>query len=123
MFKSRIMGRLVGDPESKTVQTKNGEKTLTIFRVATSNYPDETSFVDVVAWDRNGEIILQNLKKGSQILFDANNKVRKYEDKDKNVRYTTEYKLTEFWFIGGDGKKADAEEVVTAATADEVSPF
>lgn len=81
-----LVGRLVRDPElrpysngnvckfsianGRSYATKGGEK------------KEETSFFNCTAWGRQGEIIHQYCKKGSQVIIEGRLQQRSWEDKE-----------------------------------------
>ena len=76
-----LVGNLTRDPEIRYVD--GGGKAVTKFALAVnrkSKGGDETMFVDIVAWDRLGEICNQYLKKGMSALVEGrprNSQVRR----------------------------------------------
>jgi single-strand DNA-binding protein len=86
-----LIGNLTRDPEIRYVD--GGGKAVTKFALAVnrkSKGGDETMFVDIVAWDRLGEICNQYLKKGMSTLVEGRLVIRKYDDKDGNKRTAVE---------------------------------
>ncbi len=86
-----LVGNLTRDPEIRYVD--GGGKAVTKFALAInrkSKGGDETMYVDIVAWDRLGEICNQYLKKGMSALVDGRLAIRKYDDKDGNKRTAVE---------------------------------
>lgn len=51
---------------------------------------EETTYVDIVAWDKLGETCNTYLKKGSSTLVEGRLVIRSYDDKDGNKRKATE---------------------------------
>ncbi len=86
-----LVGNLTRDPEIRYVD--GGGKAVTKFALAVnrkSKGGDETMFIDIVAWDRLGEICNQYLKKGMSALVEGRLAIRKYDDKDGNKRTAVE---------------------------------
>ena len=86
-----LVGNLTRDPEIRYVD--GGGKAVTKFALAVNRKTkgaDETMFVDIVAWDRLGEICNQYLKKGMSTLVEGRLAIRKYDDKDGNKRTAVE---------------------------------
>jgi single-strand DNA-binding protein len=86
-----LVGNLTRDPEIRYVD--GGGKAVTKFSIAVnrkSKAGDETMFVDIVAWERLGEICNQYLKKGMSALVEGRLSIRKYDDKDGNKRTAVE---------------------------------
>lgn len=81
-----ISGNLTADPQGKIVS--NNVK-LANFTVAVSdrNGPNKektTSFIDVTAWNKTAEIIIQHFVKGSMLSLAGHLKQESYEDKNGN---------------------------------------
>ena len=67
-----LVGNLTRDPEIRYVD--GGGKAVTKFALAInrkSKAGDETMYIDIVAWDRLGEICNQYLKKGMSALVEG----------------------------------------------------
>jgi single-strand DNA-binding protein len=84
-----LVGNLTRDPEIRYTQSG---KAVTKFTLAVNNprNKEETTFVDIVAWDRLGETCNTYLKKGSSALVEGRLVIRSYDDKDGNKRKATE---------------------------------
>jgi len=86
-----LVGNLTRDPEIRYVD--GGGKAVTKFALAVNRKTkqgDETMFIDVVAWDRLGEICNQYLKKGMSTLIEGRLAIRKYETKEGEKRTAVE---------------------------------
>ena len=55
--------------------------------------PEDTLFVDLVAWDKLAETCNTYLKKGMNVLVEGRLVIRSYDDKDGNKRKATEVVL------------------------------
>ena len=108
MNKVILVGRLARDPELRTTNTG---RSMCRFAVAVdrrrskdnqSNQPT-ADFINVVAWDRQAEVINQYLSKGRQIALSGRLSTGSYTAQDGSKRYTTDVMLDEFDFIGGNG--------------------
>ena len=124
-----LVGNLTRDPEIRYVD--GGGKAVTKFAIAVNRKTkqgDDTMFVDIVAWDRLGEICNQYLKKGMSALVEGRLAIRKYDDKDGNKRTAVEVVASDIQMLdskgrssGGDGASynsgADAGPRATAGTA------
>jgi single-strand DNA-binding protein len=84
-----LAGNLTRDPEIRYTQSG---KSVTKFTLAVNNprNKEETTFVDIIAWDRLGETCNTYLKKGSNALVEGRLVIRSYDDKDGNKRKATE---------------------------------
>ena len=93
------MGHLAKDVELRYTQTGKPVATFTV--AATSIYKDQngeakelTSFVNCVAWGKQGEYMSQFMK-GQKVFVQGRMQTRSYEVKDGTKRYVTEV-VTEF---------------------------
>ena len=85
-----FIGRLGRDPESRFTQSG---KTVVNFSVACSENrggEEYTDWVNIVAWDKLGEICAQYLQKGSLVYISGRMQTRKWQDQSGTDRYTTE---------------------------------
>jgi single-strand DNA-binding protein len=86
-----LVGNLTRDPEIRYVD--GGGKAVTKFALAInrkSKAGDETMYIDIVAWDRLGEICNQYLKKGMSTLVEGRLAIRDYTNKDGEKRKAVE---------------------------------
>ena len=86
-----LVGNLTRDPEIRYVD--GGGKAVTKFAIAInrkSKAGDETMYIDIVAWDRLGEICNQYLKKGMSTLVEGRLAIRNYETKEGEKRKAVE---------------------------------
>jgi len=100
-----LVGNLTRDPEIRYTQSGKG---VTSFTLAVNNprNKEETSFVDIVAWDRLGETCNAYLKKGSNCLVEGRLVIRSYEDKDGNKRKATEVVIDNMQMLGSPRDRA-----------------
>ena len=94
-----LVGNLTRDPEIRYTQSG---KAVTKFTLAVNNprNKEETTFVDIVAWDRLGETCNTYLKKGSNTLVEGRLVIRSYDDKDGNKRKATEVVIDNMQMLG-----------------------
>ena len=100
-----LVGNLTRDPEIRYVD--GGGKAVTKFALAVnrkSKGGDETMFIDIVAWDRLGEICNQYLKKGMSTLVEGRLAIRKYDDKDGNKRTAVEVVASDMQMLDSKGR-------------------
>lgn len=106
-----LVGNLTRDPEIRYTQSGKG---VTKFTLAVNNprNKEETTFVDIVAWDRLGETCNTYLKKGSNCLVEGRLVIRSYDDKDGNKRKATEVVIDNMQMLGSrrDGAASSGEE-------------
>jgi len=84
--KAILVGRLTRDPELRYVSggTAVCEISLALGRKwkgTDGQMRDETSFVDVVIWGKQGENVNQYMKKGSQLLVEGRLNQERWEDR------------------------------------------
>ena len=120
-----LVGNLTRDPEIRYVQSGSGvtKFTLAVNRKTKNN--DETTFVDIVAWDNGnyklGETCNTYLKKGMSVLVEGRLVIRSYDDKDGNKRKATEVVIDTMQMLdsrrdnGGNGERSERTERPTAA--------
>jgi single-strand DNA-binding protein len=75
-----LVGRLTRDPEIVKTATQTFYKS-TIATNPTGD-PDKTSFIDIIAKEKQGEALYKYCKKGSQIAITGNLSVYVYTDKN-----------------------------------------
>lgn len=94
-----LVGNLTRDPEIRYTQSG---KAVTKFSLAVNNprNKEETTFVDIVAWDRLGETCNTYLKKGQTTLVEGRLVIRSYDDKDGNKRKATEVVIDNMQMLG-----------------------
>jgi len=100
-----LVGNLTRDPEIRYVD--GGAKGVTKFALAINRKTkggDETMYVDIVAWDRLGEICNQYLKKGMSALVEGRLVIRKYDDKDGNKRTAVEVVASDMQMLDSKGR-------------------
>lgn len=102
-----LVGNLTRDPEIRYTQSGKG---VTKFTLAVNNprNKEETTFVDIVAWDRLGETCNTYLKKGSNCLVEGRLVIRSYDDKDGNKRKATEVVIDNMQMLGSPRDRAAA---------------
>ena len=98
-----LVGNLTRDPEIRYTQSG---KAVTKFTLAINNprNKEETTYVDIVAWDRLGETCNTYLKKGSSALVEGRLVIRSYDDKDGNKRKATEVVIDNMQMLGSRGE-------------------
>ncbi len=78
-----LVGNLTRDPEIRYVNS--GSAAVTKFRIAVNPNkrdakPEDTMYVDIVAWERLAETCNSFLKKGSPVLVEGRLSIRSYDD-------------------------------------------
>lgn len=109
-----FIGRLGRDPETRYMPSG---KAVANFSIAVgSSWKDKSSgdkkesteWVNIVAFDKLGEICAQYLRKGSQVFIQGAFKTRKWKDKEGKDRYSTEIVANQMQMLGG--KRSEDEE-------------
>jgi single-strand DNA-binding protein len=105
-----IVGRLVRDPEMRVAQSSG--KSIASFTVAVDRtYGDQTDFLPVIVWDKQGEACGKYLRKGSLVAVAGSVQTRSYEAQDKSKRWVTEIIADEVQFLSrNEGAKPPAQE-------------
>jgi len=89
-----LVGNLTRDPEIRYVQSGSAVTKFAIAVNRRTKNGDETTFVDIVAWDNGNYKLAETcntyLKKGSSVLVEGRLVIRAFEDKDGNKRKATE---------------------------------
>ena len=119
-----LMGRLVADPELRTV----GEDVhVASFRIAVDRDRKnketgerEADFINVTAWRGTADFICQRFAKGDMIVVSGRLQTRAYEDKDGNKRTATDVVAENIYF--GSAKREGGQSS-GGSTADEDLPF
>ena len=111
-----LIGNLTRDPEIRYVQTGMGVTKFTLAVNRRSKDKDETTYIDIVAWDKLAETCNTYLKKGSSVLVEGRLVIRSYDDKEGVKRKATEIVITTMQMLdrkeggGGYGSQASAPE-------------
>lgn len=97
----RLIGNLGKDVELKELPSGSKVASLTIatndfYKNNKGELMKETQWHNLVVWGKNAENMSKLLKKGSEVAIEGKLVHRNYEDKDGNVRYTSEIKVNEF---------------------------
>ena len=75
-----LVGNLVRDPEIRYIASGAAVTKFTLAVNRRSKQAEETDFIDIVAWDKLGEICNTYLKKGMSCLVEGRLSVRSYDD-------------------------------------------
>ena len=117
--KTILMGNLTRDPEIRSLPSG---ATVTNFGLAVNEtWTDKTSgekreevcFVDVDAWGRQGEVVLEYFSKGKPILIEGKLKFRTWEADDGTKRSKHSVTMDRFSFVGSrnDSNGASSDEM------------
>ena len=103
MNKIVLLGKLIKDPELKTIE--NGEKSFTRFIIAVDrNFKSadgtrKADLIPVTIWGRKAEVICKYMTKGSYISLSGRLRTGSYEDKEGNKKYIAEVVAEDFKFV------------------------
>lgn len=105
-----LTGRLGRDPEIKYTQTGKAVASFSIavtekWNAATGEKKERTDWVNIIAWDKLGELCGQYISKGSKVLVEGKLQTRSYDDKNGAKKYVTEIVAQQVEFL--DSRKAD----------------
>lgn len=103
--KVQLIGNLGTDPE---IITLDSGKLLAKFTLATNDYYNNangervqnTEWHNILAWNKNAEIIEKYVSKGQEIAIEGKLTNRSYEDKEGVKRYITEIVVNELLMLG-----------------------
>jgi single-strand DNA-binding protein len=104
MNKIVLVGKLIKDPELKTIE--DGEKVFTRFIVAVernfkaADGTRKADLIPVTIWGRKAEVICKYMRKGSYISLSGRLRTGSYEDKLGNKKYIAEVVAEDFKFVG-----------------------
>jgi len=85
-----LVGRLTRDPEMRFISSGSGVVKFTLAVSRRTKSGEETTFIDIVAWEKLAETCNTYLKKGMNVLVEGRLVIRNYDDKDGNKRKATE---------------------------------
>ena len=97
-----LMGRLVADPELRTVS--NGAN-MCRFRIAVDrNFQQgqerKSDFFTCIAWRQTADFVMRYFRKGSMIAVEGEIHNNNYTDKDGKMQYTDEIAIDRVHFTG-----------------------
>jgi single-strand DNA-binding protein len=113
-----LVGNLTRDPEIRYID--GGAKGVTKFALAINRKMksgDETMFIDVVAWDRLGEICNQYLKKGMSTLVEGRLSIRDYTNKDGEKRKAIEVVASDMQILDAKSRNEGGQPATQGARA------
>ncbi len=104
-----LIGNLGKDPEIRYTQNGTAVCNFTLATTETWGGKDggekkeHTEWHNIVAWARLAEVCNEYLHKGKQVYIEGGIRVRKWEDRDGNTRYTTEIVARTMQMLGSKG--------------------
>lgn len=113
--KVMLMGRLTREPEVRfTPQgTAVAELGIAVNRVwydQNRNKQEETTFVDVTAWDKQAQTIQKYLRKGSPIYVEGRLHLSTWETKEGEKRSKLRVRLENFQFLDSQSSRGSFDE-------------
>ncbi len=102
--KATIVGRITNDLELKTTPTGRsvlsfGVATNFVYKDQNGEKQEKTSFHNIVAWGKQGEVIAQYCVKGQEIFVEGRLETRSWDDQESGKKmYRTEIILENFQF-------------------------
>jgi single-strand DNA-binding protein len=85
-----VVGNLTRDPEIRYLSSGAGVTKFTVAINRRTKQGDDVTYIDVVAWNKLGEICNSYLKKGASVLVEGRLAIRSYDDKDGIKRKAVE---------------------------------
>jgi single-strand DNA-binding protein len=121
-----LVGNLTRDPEIRYVTSGSAVTKFALAINRRTKQGDETMFIDIVAWDKLGEICNTYLKKGMSVLIDGRLAIRKYDSKEGEKRTAVEVVATDMQMLdskggarpNGDGGGYDRAPATSARASD-----
>ena len=112
-----LVGRVVRDPEIRYIASGSG---VTKFSIAVNPNkrdakPEDTLFVDIVAWEKLAETCNTYLKKGMNVLVEGRLVIRSYDDKEGNKRKATEVVINTMQMLDSPRDRQESGEAFTPA--------
>lgn len=121
-----ITGRLVRDAEVKTVNTKDGDKSVCEFSIAANNRygaKTEASFYNCSLWGAKGEAVAKYHKKGDFITVNGYLEQEEYEKDGDKKRVWKFYAISFEFCKSGDGKASESNQIDSTPTDTDDIPF
>lgn len=116
-----LVGNLGQDPEVKYLPSGNAVTNITVATSDTwkdkqTGQPQErTEWHRVIFFNRLAEVAGEYLRKGSKVYVEGALRTRKWQDKDKQDRYTTEIVASEMQMLDGSGGDSGTKAAAQAA--------
>jgi len=110
-----LIGHLGKDPELKNTASGIAVCNFTLatsekFKDKTGEMQSRTTWHNIVAWDKQAEIIKEYVKKGSKLFIEGKISNRSYEDKEGIKRYVSEVVVNNFKFLDAKNDKPKVED-------------
>ncbi len=121
-----LAGNLTRDPEIRYVASGAAVAKFTLAINRRTKNGEETTYIDIIAWDKLGELVNTHLRKGDAALVGGRLSIRPYETKDGEKRKATEVVAGEVQFLtpkAGAPAAARADASAEEELDGEFSPF
>ena len=117
-----LIGRMTKNAEVRYTQSN---KAVAQFSLAVNRPGNkETDFINIIAWDKLGEIVQKYTHKGSLIAVEGRLQVRTYEDNNGNKRYITEVVANNINLLEPKNKEPQEERINNGLPEDNLEmPF
>ena len=110
------IGNLVRDPELRYVGVAGTPVVkMTLAINGRKNHPEDTTFIDVVAWEKQALSVNEYLKKGDSALVEGALRIRSYFNKEGEKRYATEIVAANVKFLST--RRTEAAPASASASA------
>ena len=101
-----LMGRLTRDPEQRTTTTG---KIIVSFSIAVDRggQDDSADFININAWEKLGELVMQYLSKGRRVLVQGRLRQDRWDDKETGKKQSRiEVTASDITFLDGPSDSA-----------------
>lgn len=117
MNKIILIGRMTKNAEVRYTQSN---KAVAQFSLAVNRPGNkETDFINIIAWDKLGEIVQKYTHKGSLIAVEGRLQTRTYEDNNGNKKYITEVVANNINLLEPKNKQEQTEERINNGLPEE----
>lgn len=117
MNKIILIGRMTKNAEVRYTQSN---KAVAQFSLAVNRPGNkETDFINIIAWDKLGEIVQKYTHKGSLIAVEGRLQTRTYEDNNGNRKYITEVVANNINLLEPKNKQEQTEERINNGLPEE----
>jgi single-strand DNA-binding protein len=121
MNQCNFAGNLTRDPEMR--YTKNNTPVVNFGMAINSGKDVAPLFIDLVAWNKQAELINEHFKKGNGIIVEASARLENWEAADGQKRSKTVFHVNRLHFPPAKGQRAGTEETVVEAPETSDVPF
>lgn len=118
MYKTMMIGNLVGDPERKA--TQSGKSLATFTMAINTGYGEykKSIFVKCLVWGNRVDSVLTYLHKGDKAMVVGEMMASPYMGKDGQPKATMELNVSEIEFLSG--KRQDASQEFTEVKGEQL---